>query len=243
MASNQHRLDRFISRETGIPKRHVRLLLAQKRITVNHHVSTDTHELVDQFSTIHLDGKILQDIKPIYMMLHKPKGVVSATQDAQHTTVIDTLRSDTSLALTQEVLDSLHIVGRLDLNSSGLLLLTNDSHWSKRLMSPDNKVKKVYEVGVQYPISDACIHAFSAGIYFSFEDITTQPAILEKLSDTLARVTLTEGKYHQIKRMFGRFRNPVLSLHRTDIGAIHLDKEMKEGAARYLKKEEYALFQ
>lgn len=225
MAANKHRLDRFISRTTGIPKNDVRLLVAQKRVLVNGESATSVHTLVDQFSVVCLDGKNIQNRKPIYLMMHKPKGVISATKDDLHRTVIDILHESNSLWLSQDDINELHIVGRLDLNSSGLLLLTNDSDWSKRLMSPENKVEKVYEVTVEHPISDECITAFSAGMYFPFEDITTKPAKLERLSENVASVTLTEGKYHQIKRMFGRFRNPVLELHRTEIGKLELDLE------------------
>ena len=236
MPAHKHRLDRFISLKTGIPKSDVRLLLAQKRVRVNNEIADNAQRLVDQFSVVSLDGKVLQNRKPIYLMMHKPKGVISATKDKQHRTVIDLLRESSELSITHAELEELHIVGRLDLNSSGLLLLTNDSVWSKRLMSPEHKVEKVYQVTVEHPISDECVQAFSAGMHFPFEGITTKPAKLERLSDTLAKVTLTEGKYHQIKRMFGRFRNPVLDLHRVKIGNYELDSEIKPGDSRILTR-------
>lgn len=236
MPAHKHRLDRFISLKTGIPKNDVRLLLAQKRVYVNNEIANDAQLLIDQFSFISLDGKVLQSRKPIYLMMHKPKGVISATKDNQHRTVIDLLRESSGLQITQDEIEDLHIVGRLDLNSSGLLLLTNDSAWSKQLMSPEQKVEKVYQVTVEHPISDECIEAFSAGIYFPFENITTKPAKLERLSDTLAKVTLIEGKYHQIKRMFGRFRNPVLDLHRVKIGNYELGSEIKPGESEILTR-------
>ena len=189
MPANKHRLDRYISLKTGIPKNDVRLLLAQKRVCVNNEIADSAQLLVDQFSLISLDGKVLQNRKPIYLMMHKPKGVISATKDNQHRTVIDLLRESCELQITRDEIEELHIVGRLDLNSSGLLLLTNDSDWSKQLMSPEHKVEKIYQVTVEHPISDDCIEAFSAGIYFPYEDITTKPAKLERLSDTLAKVT------------------------------------------------------
>jgi 16S rRNA pseudouridine516 synthase len=234
MPINNHRLDRFISLKTGIPKSDVRLLLAQKRVMLNNKIADSIHDLVDQFSVVSLNGNILQNIKPIYLMMHKPIGIVSATKDKLHRTVIDVLRESNKLPITTEELTSLHIVGRLDKNSSGLLLLTNDSNWSKCLMSPEQKVEKVYEVGVENPISDECIEAFSAGMYFPFENITTKPANLERLSDNFARVTLTEGKYHQIKRMFGRFRNPIITLHRVKIGNIELGSNIRPGEAKIL---------
>ena len=96
-------------------------------------------------------------------------------------------------------------------------------------MAPDKKVAKVYEVTLGNPISDECITAFEQGIYFPYENITTKPAVLERLTPNTARVTLVEGKYHQIKRMFGRFRNPVLKLHRVAIGDIRLDASLESG--------------
>ena len=238
MASHKHRLDRFISLKTGIPKGDVRLLIAQKRVLINHQFAQSVLERVDQFSIVSLDGKLLQDKQAIYLAMNKPIGVVSATKDDQHRTVIDLLRESENLPISCDEVDSLHIVGRLDLNSSGLLLLTNDSDWSKHLMSPENKVKKVYEVTLEKPISDECIEAFATGIYFPFEDITTKPAKLERLSKTTARVTLTEGKYHQIKRMFGRFRNQVLSLHRVSIGNVQLTTDIETGMIKILDPEE-----
>lgn len=231
MSHRKFRLDRFVSLKTGIPKGEVRKLLAQKRILIDGQVASEAHAPVDYFSRVALDGTFLQAHQPCYLMLNKPPGILSATKDSQHRTVIDLLLSsgfDTTLA-TQ-----LHIVGRLDLHSSGLLLLSNDSHWSKAIMSPQQKVTKVYEVKLAHPVSDDCIRAFSEGIYFPYENSTTLPAHLECLTDRHARVSIQEGKYHQIKRMFGRFRNPVLTLHRISIGALSLDPNLSPGQFRSL---------
>lgn len=238
--ADKHRLDRYLSLKIGIPKKDVRLLLAQKRVKVNGVFAESIHDPVDQFSLISLDDKTLPCLTPIYIMMHKPKGVISATKDPEHQTVIDLLfyENSSNINLSKTDIESLHIAGRLDLNSSGLLLLTNDSSWSKKLSSPNEGVSKIYEVELEHPISNECIEAFAEGMYFPFEDITTKPAKLEKLSDIKARVILTEGKYHQIKRMFGRFRNPVLRLHRTRIGKIALDTALKPGETRYLHDHE-----
>jgi 16S rRNA pseudouridine516 synthase len=235
MASRKFRLDRFISSKTGIPKAEVRLLLAQKRIELNGKADCDIHSTVDYFSRISLDGKLLQAHSPCYLMLYKPPGILSATSDLKHRTVIDLLKQQ---GLTDDVVADLHISGRLDASSSGLLLLTNDSDWSRTLMSPDQKIAKVYEVTVQNPISDECIQAFAEGMYFPYENITTLPAVLERLTATQARVTLKEGKYHQIKRMFGRFRNQVLAIHRISIGPIRLDPQLMPGEYRMLTTQE-----
>ena len=226
MSGKKHRLDRFISAKTGTPKSKVRLMLAQKRIYVDGQLATDINQPIDQFSHVALDGAVVQNNTRRYIMMNKPIGVVSATKDEQHKTVMDLLVEKNINT------DDLHIVGRLDLHSSGLLLLTNDGEWSRALMSPENKVAKVYEVTVEHPINGECIQAFANGMYFSYEDITTKPAQLEKLSECVAKVTLEEGRYHQIKRMFGRFRNPVLALHRVSIGEIELDDGLAPGESR-----------
>ncbi|AQS39695.1 pseudouridine synthase family protein [Shewanella psychrophila] len=226
MESKRARLDRFLSSELKINRKDVRLMLAQSRVRVDGTVAKDIQQLVDEFSHVSLDDRILKSNTPSYVMLNKPVGVVSATRDAKHKTVID--------LLAHPVKSELHIVGRLDLNTSGLVLLTNDGRWSRKLMSPEAKVDKRYRVTLQNPLSDDYIHAFAKGFYFEFEDITTQAAKLEIISEYVAEVILTEGKYHQIKRMFGRFRNPVIGLHRCSVGKLLLDPDLHEGSSRNL---------
>ena len=235
MSLNRSRLDRFISEQFQISRRDVRLMLAQKRVLVDGEIATDIEQIIDKFSLICIDDKIVQDNLPRYIMLNKPVGVVSATKDKQHKTVVDLLPS---LKSSRSEHASLHIVGRLDLNSSGLLLLTNDSRWSSYLTSPINKIEKKYRVTLENPLSPDYIEAFEQGMYFAFEDITTAPAKLEILSDHVALVSLTEGRYHQIKRMFGRFRNPVVKLHRLAIGALTLDQQLMPGDSRELSADE-----
>ncbi|MGS0674348.1 pseudouridine synthase [Shewanella sp. 0m-4] len=226
MESKRARLDRFISVKTGINKKHVRLLLAKGQVQVDGEIARDIDLIIDEFSHVCLDGQVLQASRPSYVMLYKPVGVVSATVDDKHKTVID--------LLAREDKCSLHIVGRLDLNTSGLLLLTNDGRWSKKLMSPEHKVGKLYRVTLQNPIDESYIPAFANGMYFEYEGITTLPAKLEIIDAHTALVTLMEGRYHQIKRMFGRFRNPVVGLHRISVGAIVLDPQLTAGESRDL---------
>ena len=227
MSISRARLDRFISEKCSINRKSVRLLVAQKRISVNGEVVDDVAYSVDKFSVICFDGRVLQHNTAIYIMLHKPAGVVCATKDSEHKTVIDLL-DENQYPNKHE----LHIVGRLDLNTSGLVLLTNDSRWSEQLTLPDQKVEKHYLVTLKNPLTSDYIEAFAKGMYFEFEDITTLPATLEILSMYQAKVILTEGKYHQIKRMFGRFRNPVVGLHRYAIGEYILDKTLEVGQSK-----------
>lgn len=226
MASGSQRLDRYLSRTLGINRRDVKPLLAQGRVQVDGRSVGATDHLIDEFSHVSFDDRVLQAKLPVYLMFHKPVGILSATSDPQHTTVIDMLQRPDK--------DDLHIVGRLDRGSSGLLLLTNDGRWSRALMAPEQAVLKIYLVTLQNPITSDYVKAFAEGMYFDYEDITTRPARLEILEERLARVTLVEGRYHQIKRMFGRFRNPVLSLHRTAIGNLPLDPALAPGQSREL---------
>jgi 16S rRNA pseudouridine516 synthase len=232
MASKRSRLDRLISRHTGISRGDVRLLLAQGRVFVDGFVATAINQQIGPFSHVTFDGQIIQSQSPVYVMLNKPQGVVSATRDEKHSTVVD--------LLTRPDRDQLHIVGRLDFNSTGLILLTNDGRWSRYLTQPATKVMKWYQVTLEKPVSADYIEAFAEGMYFRFEDITTRPAILTIINDYTVKVGLVEGRYHQIKRMFGRLQNRVLTLHRVAIGKLLLHPELLAGQNRELSPAEIA---
>ncbi len=186
-------------------------------------------QVVGKFSRVELDGVCLQQNRPVYLALNKPRGVVSATTDRRHTTVLDLIDHPEK--------HDLHIAGRLDFNTTGLVLLSNDGAWSRRLSLPESKLAKTYEVTVAAPLNADYVAAFQRGIYFAYEDITTQPAQLEIVSPREARLTLVEGKYHQVKRMFGRFQNEVLSLTRVSVGPIALG-DLEPGQCRELSEAE-----
>lgn len=221
------KLDRFLAKHEARGGKTALRLLMDKRVTVDGILITDrTHE-VDRFSHITLDGRVIQEPeRALYLMLHKPVGYLSATIDETHPTILDLIDDPDK--------HTLHIAGRLDRNTSGLVLLTNDGRWSKRLMAPDKKVPKVYLVETREQIASEAIAAFAQGFYFHTEDLTTLPAELVILKDRLARLTLHEGRYHQVKRMFHRVNNRVLSLHRESIGGIKLPEDLEEGTWRHL---------
>jgi len=230
MAAKTTRLDRFLSKAMLIKKADVRRIAATGRIAVDGAKCYDVSCMVNMFSRIVVDGKCYQDIKPRYIMLNKPAGYVSATVDKKHPTVLDLINIGN--------LYNLHIAGRLDLNSTGLLLVTNDSRWSEALTAPNKKVAKVYRAELKHPIGPDYQEAFRKGMFFPYEGITTQPAKLEAIEERVAKVSLTEGKYHQIKRMFGRFRNPVIALQRISVGGLCLDDGLGEGEYRDLTEVE-----
>ena len=229
MKSNSYRLDRFISQNSAFKRADTRLLIAQKRILLDGQLAHSAQQKVTQFTHVLLDDQCLQDNQSVYLILNKPQGVVSATKDLQHTTVLDLLEHPQK--------HELYIVGRLDLNTTGLVLLTNDGAWSRQISLPETKLAKTYEVTVAQPLTAEYIEVFREGIYFAYEGITTQPACLEILSEYNAKLTLTEGKYHQVKRMFGFFQNQVLALHRASVGSLTLTG-LKLGQSRVLTAQE-----
>ena len=166
-------------------------------------------------------------------MLHKPQGCVSATSDPQHSTVLDLLHEPDKA--------DLHIAGRLDFNTTGLMLITNDGQWSRRLTQPQTKLPKVYHVQTEQDIGPQYAMTFAAGVYFAFEDLTTQPAKLERLGPRTARLSIVEGRYHQVKRMFGHFDNKVIGLHRERMGPLVLDTSLAPGQYRPLTDDEIRL--
>ena len=225
------RVDRFLSNLPQFNRKQVRLLLVERRVTVEGVAVSDPHHDVREFSQVCVDGEILQAGKPArYFMLHKPQGCVSATSDPQHPTVLDLLDEPDKA--------DLHIAGRLDFNTTGLMLITNDGQWSRRLTQPQTKLPKVYHVQTEQDIGPQYAVTFAAGVYFAFEDLTTQPAELELLGPRTARLSIIEGRYHQVKRMFGHFDNKVIGLHRERMGPLVLDASLAPGQYRPLTDEE-----
>ncbi|QFU75907.1 rRNA pseudouridine synthase [Halioglobus maricola] len=227
MRSKHARLDRFISYHKGISRRAVKPLLAQGRVRVDNLSTCSADTVIGEFTRVEIDDEVLQAKQPRYLMMNKPAGVVSATHDAQHKTVID--------LFSGEDVGDLHLAGRLDYNSTGLLLLTNDGRWSRWLSDPRAGIVKRYRVTLRDPVTQPMIEAFQTGIHFPYEDLVTRPAALNVVSAKapyIADVALGEGRYHQIKRMFGRFRNEVLALHRYAIGPYTLPVDLEPGQTR-----------
>jgi len=228
------RVDRFLSNLPRFNRQQVRLLLVEKRVRIDGKVVSDPHAHVLEFSRVEVDEDVLQVGKPArYFMLHKPPGCVSATYDPQHPTVLDLIQEPDK--------DDLHIAGRLDFKTTGLMLITNDGSWSRRLTQPQTKLPKVYYVETEQEIGPEYAVKFAEGLYFAFEDLTTQPAGLDVLGPMSARLSIVEGRYHQVKRMFGHFDNKVLRLHRESMGPLVLDNALKPGEYRPLRTEEIQL--
>ncbi len=226
------RLDRFLIRR-GLPNKETARLLADGQVRVDGELETLGTREIDKFSCIELAGEVVQLREAVYLMVHKPAGILSATTDPLHPTVIDLIDHP----LKQE----LHLAGRLDRASTGLVILTNDGRWSKGITEPVEEIPKVYRVSTRDPITPETTAIFAKGIYFAYEDLTTRPAILEVITDHEALLTIHEGRYHQVKRMFHAVGNKVTSLHRQSVGGLSLG-DLPAGASRPLTPPEIALF-
>jgi 16S rRNA pseudouridine516 synthase len=225
------KLDRLIAKHQHQGRTVAHRLIAARRVRVDGNIVTDGQYEVDRFMQVELDDQLIQQPERLlHLMLHKPVGYLSATADPQHPTVLDLIDDPDK--------HTLHIVGRLDRSTSGLVLLTNDGRWSKRVMEAGEKVPKVYLVETSEPIMPEAVALFAQGFYFHTEDITTLPAHLEILEERKARLTLYEGRYHQVKRMFHRVQNRVVHLHRESIGQIVLPDSLAPGQWRPLTEDE-----
>lgn len=228
------RLDRFLTRRRTHPCKEVSQLLADGRVQVDGEIENSGVRRITRFSRIELDGEILQAQEAVYLILNKPPGYLSATTDPLHPTVIE--------LIDHPLRHELHLAGRLDRASTGLLLFTNDGRWSKRVTEPLEEIPKVYRVTTRDEISPETTAIFAVGIYFAYEDMTTRPAVLQILNEREARLTIHEGRYHQVKRMFHAVGNQVLSLHRESIGRLILDDSLPQGKFRSLSAAEVAFF-
>lgn len=223
------RLDKFLSAQ-GLSRKQARAAIASGQVLVNGEVQGDPGFILDPISAqVLFQGRALGYRRHMHLMLHKPAGLLTATTDARQKTVMDLLPEE----LKRRALGP---VGRLDKDVTGLLLLTDDGQLAHRLISPKWTVEKVYLARVEGALDASDIQAFQAGIALS--DFTARPARLEILEPDLGRLTLTEGKFHQVKRMFAARGKPVLRLHRESVGGVSLDPALECGKFRPLTAEE-----
>ena len=225
------RLDKIISATGKKSRREVKLLVKQGRILVDGVPASAPEMKVDPaVSEILLDGENIGYQRFTYIMLHKPAGVLSAVEDKRQKTVLDLLPEELQRR-------NLSPVGRLDKDTEGLLLLTNDGELTHRLLSPRHHVDKVYYARVDGRLEEADCAAFAAGITLG-DGLECMPAGLEILGDSEALVTLQEGKFHQVKRMLAFCGKPVVYLKRLSMGPLRLDESLQPGEFRHLTEDE-----
>lgn len=224
------RLDKYISKATGLSRSQARRTIRRGRVTVAGVVRREPAWQVAGDEEVTCQDEILAPPRKRYFMLHKPAGVVCATLDRRHPTVIDLLELPNPAGL--------HIAGRLDIDATGLVLVTDDGAWSHRITSPGHHCRKTYHVCVAEPLDGGLKARFSRGLMLHNEKRRTRPAELEILGPREARVTVGEGRYHQVKRMFAACNNRVTALHREAIGPIELDEALEPGESRPLREDE-----
>ena len=211
-------------------------MLKAGRVTVNGKKEKSAKlQINEERAEIRFDGQVLDYEEFVYYMMNKPQGVISATEDSKHRTVLDLLDD---IARTKEVFP----VGRLDIDTHGLLLLTNDGKLAHALLSPKRHVDKTYLAQVEGIMSQEDVETFAEGI--PLKDFTCQPAKLELVSvdpvknQSLVRVTIAEGKFHQVKRMVAYCGKEVVDLQRLTMGTLVLDENLERGEWRRLTKGE-----
>lgn len=226
------RLDKYLASVTDYSRNEVKKILKSGRVTVFDQPVCDPRFDVEPTAAVAIDDRPLRQATHRYFMLNKPPGYVSATKDREHLTVVDLLEEDN--------IEQLHIAGRLDIDTTGLLLITDDGRWSHRVMSPKSDCKKTYWLETEEPITDDAVRQIERGIKLEGEKRPTAPATMELIDEHTARLTISEGKYHQVKRMLTAVGNKVDSLHRERVGSILLDENLAPGEYRALTVEEIA---
>ncbi|MBR0351712.1 MAG: rRNA pseudouridine synthase [Oscillospiraceae bacterium] len=227
----KERLDKILA-GAGISSRSdVKKLIRAGRVTVNGAAAQSPDMKIERgASTVRIDGAAVNTARYRYFMMNKPSGLLSATEDRKQRTVLDILEG-------YERNMGLFPVGRLDKDTEGLLLLTNDGEFSHRVISPASGISKVYYARVDGVPDEEDAEAFSRGLVLA-DGTQCLPAVLEPTGSSACFVTVYEGKYHQVKRMLAAVGKPVLSLKRLSIGGLKLPDDLESGRYRELSEDE-----
>lgn len=224
------RLDKVISNQIGYSRKEVKDLVKQKRITINGDIALKSDVKVDVLvDKIFVDGEEISFKKFVYLMLNKPKGYVSATEDKNMPTVLE-------LVPDEYLHRDLFPAGRLDRDTTGLMLITDDGEFAHNILSPKKHVKKTYNVTTDIPMTEEMVIGFKNGV--NLIDGECKEAELTITGEYTGVVVLTEGRYHQIKRMFGCFGAKVVELERIGMGDFCLPEDLELGECREFSNEE-----
>ncbi len=226
------RLDKLVCEMFGLTRKQAKKEISSGNVTVNGSVVRQSAEHCLVTDEIACGEKIGRYQRFYYIMMNKPKGVLSATADRKMRTAIDLLPEE----LFRK---DLFVAGRLDKDTTGFLLLTNDGDFAHNILSPKNHIQKTYVARLEQPVKPSDVQLFAKGI--QLKDFVCKPAILRPIGDCLAEIVVVEGKFHQIKRMFHSVDNEVLELHRKKMGELELDKSLLPGESRYISEDELKL--
>lgn len=224
------RIDRILSEQTNYSRKEIKKLVSKGLVLVNEGVVRRSDEKYDEDNiSIKINGEDVSVNKHFYLLLNKPKGYVSTTVSDSDETVID-------LVPNKYKTRTLFPAGRLDKDTTGLMLITDDGVFAHNILSPKKHIKKIYEVVIDKDVSDEMIDGFKEGV--KLNDGECKSALLEKVDTNKCLVTLTEGRYHQIKRMFGCYKAKVLELKRICMGELYLPTNLAVGEVREVSDEE-----
>ncbi len=229
------RLDKYLTNNTSLTRSEAVKAIKLGRVMVNYRIiKNNDYKLDENLSKVFLDGSFVKYNKFIYLMMNKPSGIVSATGDKKEKTVVDILPKEYS---KKDVFPC----GRLDKDTVGLLILTNDGVNAHRLLAPKNNISKTYEFICAEPMSDDDITTIETGVKLK-DGYITKHCIIERESKKSGKITIFEGKYHEIKRIFGAIGNKITFLKRISFGEIHLDNSLNYGEFRELNDVEKEYF-
>jgi 16S rRNA pseudouridine516 synthase len=212
------RLDKFICKSTKYTLIDALALIENRAIVVDGGLAVSGNHQVHKNNVVMLNGERLIPRSFRYFLINKPIGMICSNVDEKYPSVLNLLDVDS--------VTELHIAGRLDVDTTGLVLVTDDGHWSYNLTSPKNNCEKVYEVSLFRPISADATQLFLAGVVLQGETAPTLPAKLDIFDSYNVSLTLTEGRFHQVKRMFSALGSRVKSLRRQQIGSLELDVDI-----------------
>lgn len=224
------RLDKYICESTELTRNEAKKLLKMGLVTVDDSVVKNSAMKVHEDQIVAIEGEEISPRGLRYIMLHKPENFICSNVDEIHPSINHLIDLDKAFEL--------NTVGRLDVDTTGLVLLSDDGKWSHQITSPKKSCPKCYQVVTATQISEEQIKLLEEGVLLRGEDEPTKPAKVEKVTDYQILLTISEGKYHQVKRMLAAVGNKVVELHRISIGSIELDSELEEGQWRYLTEEE-----
>ncbi len=223
------RLDKFLCDKNIGTRSQVKVLIQKGQVSVNGEIIKKPETKVEESDVISCQGMVLSNEEYAYYMFHKPAGIITATEDNFQKTVLDYFK--------EEPCKNLYPVGRLDKDTEGLLLITNDGELGHRLLSPRHHIEKTYLAKLECDIHESDIKQLEEGVDIG-EKRMTLPAKIEVLDDKAVYITITEGKFHQVKRMFEAVNNKVVYLKRISMGNMKLDDSLSLGEYRRLTEEE-----
>lgn len=230
------RIDKLLSAALKISRSDVKKILKKRCVTVDSvRVTQPDFKLEPEKSIVKLDGQPVEYQKNIYIMMNKPKGVISASEDKSVMTVVDLVPESLKRS-------GLFPAGRLDADTTGFVLITDDGDFAHRILSPKNHVEKTYHATLEKDITDDDIEHFKSGVKLKDGTLCLE-ARLRRLGEKKVEVVIHEGKYHQVKRMFAALGNHVIELKRVAMGELQLDEKLKEGECRRIDESELRLIE